>query len=555
VRMKLGRVKLGGGGGSDAGLDIIDAVAYLGASTDGQATGGKKSSLYKEPVTAEEYWLSPEDYCDIDVRAEEQTVGGVPLPAGNLAENFPDGLCVTGYDEMGVIDGIYGERHKPQFVSGVWHVRAGSGAGRGSLADTVEVQKRFNTFDSDAVSFMGGTSTPATLYDKLAISRDEAKHLFTPRASIGVDMTKLPQEVKQLAHAVHQLPPGSMPSQFLDYVYNRLNTFGQLTSGVTAFSDGIPGADNKTATGARIGAAMSDSVFAPPLLIKGEVRLGVAERVVALYVKHFAGVRRQFPLAGRNGQRRFVYLSGADLKHDLIYEVVEGSTLPRDSFFEQENRQVFYGLFGGFPNYMMAKREFPAEVAELERIFNVRDGHSADDFDAVALLCMRRLSQLKQAAGFVQDPAMLLSFIKPPVSTREPRHAEQKVWWQDWLVSDESLESPGNLRAAAELMVDLHAGNGTLQMAEQGFQQGVVETAAGAPAAMGQQAMAAEQAGQQQQQAQADLEAEAARIGLEGARQQMKGEAQRQQVGLRQGDREHALAVRKEAAQLQGARA
>jgi hypothetical protein len=455
IRRLLGRVKIPGNPSeSDLGLNVAQSLAYSGQAVDGRGNHRRNTFLNQDQVNLCEMWLSPDDYADIDVKGDEQTVDGQPLPAGaKLTDLFPKGLVAVGLNGMATVLGIYAERHSDHIASGVWHMKLMSGAGRGGQ-DMVEVQKRLNKLDSQQLAYMDAAATPAILADKMLIDDDQAGYLGNPKANVFVNLHQLP-ETKRLADAVLPLTPQSVPGQFVQYVQSFLTQAFATTSHATDFTNGgLMNQSNDTARGAMIADANANSIFGPLLAIKGLVRQSIAEKVVELYRRHFP-IKQWFPLAGKYGRQQGIWLSGVDLKADLRFEVVKESELPQNSVTKRDNAMAFFmGLFGGFQNYLAALQQSPALVAELARLWNVKT--EFDDFDVTAQVCRRRLEQMKAALQMgMADPFGLVMAIQPPISPMEPEKTmrEAAIWFQDFLLTDEGLDSPMELRAAVEVLV------------------------------------------------------------------------------------------------------
>lgn len=456
IRRLLGRVNIPGNPSeSDLGLRVAQSLAYSGQAVDGRAGHRRNSAfLNQDQVNLCEMWLSPDDYADIDVKGDEQTVDGQPLPAGaKLVDLFPKGLVAVGLNGMATVLGIYAERHCDHIASGVWHMKPMSGAGRGGQ-DMVEVQKRLNKLDSQQLAYMDAAATPAILVDKMLMDDDEARYLGHPKANVFVNLHQLP-ETRRLADAVLPLSPQSVPGQFVQYVQQFLTQAFATTSHATDFTNGgLMAQHNDTARGAMIADANANSIFGPLLAIKGLVRQSIAEKVVEHYRQHFP-IKQYFPLAGKYGRQQGIYLSGADLNADLRFEVVKESELPQNSVTKRDNAMAFFmGLFGGFQNYLTALQQSPALVAELARLWNVKT--EFDDFDVTAQVCRRRLGQMKAALQMgIANPFGLVMAIQPPISPMEPEKTlrEAAIWYQDFLLTDEGLDAPMELRAAVEILI------------------------------------------------------------------------------------------------------
>lgn len=481
IRRLLGNVKIPGGGDeiTDIGQQVLRALGYSGQALAGRSAQSWRQNKFQDNAdpTLVEMWLSPDDYADIKLKGDEQTVSGESLPSGeSLAELFPDGLVAVGLNGFAVTLGVYAENHRDHIASGVWHMKPLSGAGRG-VTDVVEVQRRFNKLDSQQLAYMDATATPAVLYDQRLIQDDEAGYLATPRATIPVTLDQLP-ETRSLQQSVMALNPQSVPGQFVQYVQQFLTQAFSTTSHVTDFTNGgIVGQRNDTARAAMIADANANSVFGPLLAVKGETRQRQAEIIVSLYRDNFP-VKRWFALGGAYSGQQGVWLSGADLRSDIRFEVTRESELPQNSLNKQDRVISFFGLFGGFPGYMQALQANPELVSELGKLWNVNT--QATGFDASAQLCRRRLEQVKQGyqmlaqsvgAGSAMalpglgaeqaqplgiDPQILLQFIQPPISIVEKDHPGKADWYRTWLDTDEGLDAPLEIRAVVELLVQMH---------------------------------------------------------------------------------------------------
>lgn len=515
IRRLLGPIRLPGGEASDLGLEVMARLAYIGTALGGNTPGSDRSpKIYKDPVNTHEFWMSPEDYADIPLQGNEKTISGIDLPPGlKMTDVFPDGCVAIGLNDMSVLTGLYGEKPDYGLVSGVWDAKLHSGTGDG-IPDTIEVQKRLNAFDSKAIQFMAAQATPAVLHDKTLIKSSETRYLGAGPANIPVDLSQIPQG-KGLRDAVLRMEPGTMSGQFYEYTYQRLNEFMQLTMMVTDFTSGLPNVNNKTATGANITQANANSIFTPPLQLKGEVRKTGSEHIIRLFAQHQV-VPRYFPMGGRKSKSQGTYLSGLDLRYAIDYEVVRDSELPKNNYIKRQDSTDFFLLCGGIEGYLMLKQAEPETAVELKRLFNVTIDDDEDD-DATAEICINRLDQMSQLLELTmmsgesqilmarvaqptpepQDPSMagvappvvlgpplFVSMLKPPVSQYEPRQKEKAIWFSEWLDDDKGQESPQELRQMVEMMIELHFQYHGQQGAAIGAQQGAIAMAQAGPGAM-----------------------------------------------------------------------
>lgn len=437
---------------SDRGLDIAERMAYIGQPQAGYAKSDARPTLFKTPVTIEEHWMAPEFYADITLKSDTETVCGQAIPKGRLVETFPNGLLVQGLNEMSVIIGVYPERHGPYVTQGSWYSRPMSGAGRG-LQDLVEVQKRFNADDSQIHNYLRATSTPAMLVVEGALGEeDRAMYAGMPGENIPVVMDNLPEGMKPTDLIQPAFTPAAVSGQMFEYTYNRLNQCAQLVSHITDFSSGLPGVNNKTATGARITQANSNALFTAPLQIKAEVRKDIMRKTVELYRTHVP-IARFFPLKGKYGRLQGKMLAGANICKDLVFDVVPDSEIPKNAEIARDDYTAFYLAFGGYEAYAMAKKDDPDMVKDVEHAFGIRT--RAESYSVVASLCLKRVKQMAQFAELATEPQQLLLAIQPAVDPLEDQMEDKIKWLRNWLDTDAGLESPPLLRAAVGELIKL----------------------------------------------------------------------------------------------------
>lgn len=521
----------------DHGLETLEAMGKSGQALSGYSNyGNQRNDYYGDPKSDEvvfnELWLSPDCYADINLIGDEETVDGPAIPKGKLIDVFPDGLCAVGLNGMAVVLALYPEKHKDHIVSGTWFMQSQTGAGRG-LADSVEIQKQFNTGNNQATAYMTSTFTPAIGYDNQIWSANKMKYIGTPKTNIPFDLTKLP-EGRKLHDSIYQFQPTAIPGQFFNYFQDFLGYLMKKTSGASDHNQGDPGmaANNPTATAAEIEQGNADAFNQPIFLIKGDARKRGAEITIRLFREHFP-MKRYFELGGKHGRQQGIELSGADVKADLIFEVIRNSEMPKGPYTRQKNLMAFFNVVGGGEGYALMKQTDPKLADEIKQVFDV--DLETDDFDAVAELCRRRLDQMQKAvqAGVVDPNVLIGEAIQPPISAKEKDLAEKGDWFAVWLSTDDGLQAPMPLRAAAELLVDGQIGGQVAQETEAAGQQGAIAAAQMAIPAMGQAAL------EQQAQPEESTEPDAT------AKMQFEQELTQQQHEATEAakDREHEMAL------------
>lgn len=542
VHKVLGNVQLpqGSSQDSDVGMDMLEALAKSGQAVRGASdTSYRREDQYKESVAFDEMWLSPEDYADVIISEDEQTLDGGVLPKGKLLDVFPDGLVAVGLNGMSVLLGLHAEKHKDHVFSWAWNKKMLSGVGRG-IADSVEVQIQSNVMNAQRVEYWASTATPAYMYNKELLDANKAKYLGSPKQNIPVDLTKLPETAK-LADAVHQFAPTSVPAGFTQYLETFLNGAMAYTTGVTEFSSGLPGAagENDTATGAQLEQSTADMVNMPIFQEKGGARKRGAEITVKQFVKH-CPTKRTIQLTGKYGEQQSIELAGSDLDTDLVYEVVKNSEIPTGPYQTRKNLNDMFTMTQGVEGYMMLVEQKPQLAQKVEQAFDV--DLETDNFDDVAELCRKRLNQMKSAVDSgVNDPMVLIGVqmgadpttgqpqmvpsdngaIQPPISAVEPNQKRKAAWWSEWLDWDEAQNSPLVLRSAVEMLAKGQIAYQTQQDSALASAQGEVELAQQAPAMQAQAAMQPQE--QPDQSAQVAAQQQAAESESQGAEHEAQG--------------------------------
>jgi hypothetical protein len=493
--------------GGDVGMEMMESLAKAGQALYGSSYSAyqNRKDEFKNGAYFDELWLSPEDYADIIIQRDEQTIDGGTLPKGKLTDTFPDGLVAVGLNGMTTLLGLHAEKHKDHIVSGAWNKKMLSGVGRG-IADTVEVQKRANRLDTQRLDYIETIATPAVWYNKDIGDADKLKYLGSPHANIPFDMTKLPETAK-LADVAYQFQPAQgLLGNMTEYIETFLNSGFAYTSGVTEFSSGLPGAAgaNDTATGAQLEQSTADTVNMPIWAEKGDVLKRSTKILIKQYTKHFPN-ERTISLTGKYGEQQSIDLKGADLDTDLNYEVVKNSEIPTGPYQTRKNLNDMLMLTGGIEGYVMLVEQKPQMAAKIEQAFDV--DLETDEFDDVAELCRKRLNQMKAALeSGVNDPLALVGAmldpmsgqmipapnggaIQPPISPAEPNLKRKAQWFSDVLDTDEMQKAPMELRKACEMLAQGQIMYDTAQQSALAQSAGQVELAGQQPGMEAQQAM------------------------------------------------------------------
>lgn len=521
------------------GLEVIEQIARQG----GNVAGHGKDSPYGDatPVQGEntvtEMWLQPEAYCDIDVSRDESTIGGVKIPKGqSLLEIFPDGLCAVGINGFKTIIGLYGENHKDHIVSGIYHLQSFSGVGKG-ISDAVDVKKEMDDLHSQTMAYIKAHSTPATYYNQDMITEEQARNIGKPRKNIPVDFSNAPDGVNSINQAIQSLTPQNPAGSIFQYK-DVLNNWLQMSMQVTDFSNGLPGVDNKTATGAKIGDANAEMVLVPQHRNKADHRRR-SDKVIFNLFKKYVNKDKWFATRSKNGITAGRYLSSSAFNDvDIDFEIVANSEVAKTPLQTQQNLSQLLNFTGGVAGLIQAVQMNPDITGEVATAFGVK--LSIPSKTDIARVCRRRLEQAKEllkteltnqqfmaAVGLPADntnlAAAVVSQLTPPISPKEPWAMEKAQWMSELLDSDEMTFTPIELRYVLEEMIDRQIEAMAVGQAQQAQDQSAAYVLGNLPMIVGEQAMTQQnmalEASFQQQQAAAQAQAQA---------QAQQGQAQEQ---------------------------
>lgn len=507
VQLMLGDVTIPDSQSSeDYGLDILYALAYAGQAFAGTSSASQyraTSLLDKRPILSE-FWITAEYQAMLETEGGETLCGEV-LPKGKLSDFFKgEPICLVGLNDFALTIGNYAkESQQDEVITAQWFMNAESGVGRG-MEDTAAVQRRFNKVDGQIYQGLATTATPAVFFDPLLLKEDDGRYMFTPGHNVPINMALLPPE-KRLQDAFFVGSPGTVSQQYVQYGSQFLREMAQISSLVTEFTNGLIGVDNRTATGAQITAQLANSLYGPMLASKGQMRVEIAKRIVCLVSAHDV-TGRHYPGKGAAKGRM---VNGKDLKGRVVFDLVPSSELPVTPFSRQTDVRVMFESFGGALGAAQLQQQFPAFFRATSAPFNIPfDDESEDE---VSNLCLGRLEQMKgNLRAGVTDPAMLIQMLRPPVSQVEPKHTEKADWWSRWLDLENAQSAPMELRQAAEGMYWTHQNMMTQQQIPQAMNQGLVQAAAMAPAALGQAALQPQETSAPEKDDSAKIEADVA---------------------------------------------
>ncbi len=525
-------------------LDLVEQIAKQGSNVSGwgkEQPYGTMNNVQNETVVTE-MWLQPEAYCDIILEADEPTIEGTSLKKGSLLETFPNGMCVVGMNGMRDIIAVYAEDHKDHIVTGLYHVQSFRGVGKG-ISDTVDCKKNIDNYRSQLMAMVDAHATPATFYAQDLITEDQARNIGKPKKNIPVDFKNAPEGMSSIEQAVHTLTPVN-PGQAIFALSDMLNNDLQMSFQVTDFTGGLPGVDNKTATGAKIGDANAEMILVPQHRNLANHRCRAAVVIYNIFRK-YVDVPRWFVTRDKNPITGGKTLTGTQFQDVPIeFEIVADSEVPNTPLQRQMGMSAIMQYTGGALGFSQLKQTDPDFAGELAATYGVKL-QIATKKD-IARVCRKWVEQAKK---LLQTEMQLQSVLAPAgvpfdnsnlaaqiVSQLVPRisyaglYAQQKAEWLAALLdTDEIQYGDPELQDIIEVMIDTVLQAQTLGQVKLAADQNVGTIMANLPTLLGEevksqanQSMVQEYGQAQQAQAQQQQNQQAVQQGqlaLEAAKQ------------------------------------
>ncbi len=468
------------------GLQLREQIAKQGGNVKGwgqQRPYGTSNDTPGETIVTE-MWLKPEAYCEIEVGTPEKTVSGTTIK-GRLIDQFPNGLCVLGVNGMKTILGLYAENMKDHIVSGYYHLQSFSGQGKG-ISDAVDVYRQVCDNRSQVAAYIAAHGTPSWMYNADMVTEEMARNIGKPRKAIPVDWTNAPDGVRSVNDVIQAITPGN-PANSMWTFSEVLDSDLQMAMQVTDFSNGLPGVDNKTATGAQIGDANAQMILVPQHLNKADHRKR-SDVVIYNLFKKYIDKPKWFATKDINSITKGKYLTGKDFDNVTIdFEIVSNSEVPKTPYAQEASWTRFLAVTGGLGGLQESMAMNPELTAEAMMAFGVKAKIPTQK--NIARVCRQRVEQAKKmlesemqaqqmmtaVAEQVQMPqlmpdntglaASIVSQLVPPINPWEPYHSIKIQWLSDLLDLDEMMYASQELRDVITEMIQMHLKQQTLAQA------------------------------------------------------------------------------------------
>ncbi len=334
-------LELGSSRGFDEyGLDVIDTLAARGGSEDSYK--GENYGLIGDDVTLVELWLKPEWYAGFKLKTAEKTLGGT-IPKDTPFERiFPDGLCVTGFNDLHLQTGVFAER--ANIVSGVYFVQSFSGIGKG-MSDGIGIAKDLNELHSMAMAGIKRYGASGVYYDSKAVTAAKVKDLFNPRKAVPLDLQRAGlTDIRQAVGQVQFSPINSTLPQYgiqLQNLLSLVNLSGDFSEGA------VQTVDINTLGGQQLATAKEEGKKGAILSMKVFHRQMSAEKIAELF-RRFIKLPKYFAAAtDRHAATKGRWVSGIDLPEDIKFDAVADSELPVNAFEKRNQAKEMVTQAGG----------------------------------------------------------------------------------------------------------------------------------------------------------------------------------------------------------------
>lgn len=532
------------------GLQLREQIAKQGGNVKGwgqQRPYGTSNDTPGETVVTE-MWLQPSAYCEIDVERPEKTVSGTTI-RGKLIELFPNGLCAVMAN--GHIIGLYAEQMKDHIVSGYYHLQSFSGQGKG-ISDAVDPYRQLCATHSQTSAYIEAHGTPSWMYNQDMVTEEMARNIGKPRKAIPVDFTNAPDGVRSVNDVIQAITPGN-PGNSIWAHQEKQEANLQMAFQVTDFSNGIPGVDNKTATGAQIGDANAQMILVPQHLNKADHRKR-SDVVIFNLFKKYVDKPKWFATKDINSITMGKYLSGKDFDNVTIdFQIVSNSEVPKTPYQQEVSWSRLLPLAGGLAGLSEAIMANPELTSEAMAAFGVKA--TVPTRKNIARVCRQRIEQAKQlletemehqqimvavAQAVGSDELMpdntelaksIVSQLTPPINPWEPYHPIKIEWLSALLDNDEMMFASPELRDIITEMIQMHLKQQTLAQAYVAQDQNLAAIIAELPALVGEHIM--------NQQNQMLIQQQQAEQQMAQQQQQLQLEGQKAEISEKQSEAEH----------------
>ena len=468
---------------------------------------GEGDDHYAEFV---EFWYEPPMYRNCVLQNEETLADGRVLPAGTkLIDVFPAGIY------RATIRGVKGslilraESHKKRLVHAQFMTIPGRGVGDG-IKDALEYQRQYNLLTSVEFQAYRKAGTPTLIVNGGMVRTSQL--ITKPGAVVTVAAGDIPEN-RTIRDAYDVIPATVPNAQMINYGA-RTEAGLQKAVGSLTLSSGLPGVDNDTATGARLGEAKAQQARSSELALLADFYKKIATIRLELIQQHFTD-ERILHFVGKNGEMEAMAFKGSDVAADFVLWVRGSSYMPTNPLTKQANLQAAIEAINALK---MAGYDTPQALRVINEIFDVEiAGESTQTY---ADWGRKSITLLEQAAPLIEpmlpqlmaqpqvavdpmtglpmpvDPKQQIGEMAAAAIDVDPYElgAEHKIYWlREWLTGDEGQDASPIVRLGVHNLID-RLSEGMMQEQQR---MAMLQMGAMAPVMAAQEAHADEQADKQ----------------------------------------------------------
>lgn len=403
---------------------------------------GQEAIENDDAILLQDFYLEPEMLCYVASDRDVELPNGTVIPAGErLSDVVENGLVLTTAPGLNTFLAGRDESHRDRFQDGLFNVQSGEKVGRGIDA-AAEYQRQSTVVHSMMYNHVRETARPV-LFINERLSPNPA---MLQRRIVPVPSAVLADKDVARHFGVMQMPQISSAAP---YLLEKLNEGMQRATKSFMGGNFLPGADNSTATGARIASNKQMGIHVPFLANFAQFKRAVLTRGAELAMQHYGRKRLLTVLDGKRAARVARELEMADLRDtEWIWVIKPGSVSADIPMERQQNLQA--ALQAAILAQQLGK-DAPEVRRQINEVFGVDlfNEHLDEKIDR----CLDALDAMKQAFDEgVTDPQML--YLLMPVDEYELGAETRINFWRETLSGEEGYVLPNPIRLAIHLHIE-----------------------------------------------------------------------------------------------------
>lgn len=404
-----------------------------------------------DAVLLQDFYFEPEMLCYVASDRDVELPTGDVIPAGErLSDVFEKGLVLTTAPGLDAFLAGRNESHRDRFCDGLFNVQAGEKMGRGIDA-AAEYQRQSTVVHSMMYNHIRETARPVLFINERLVPNPA----MLQRRIVPVPSAVLADKDVERHFGVMQMPQISSAAP---YLMEKLNEGMQRATKSFMGGNFLPGADNSTATGARIASSKQMGIHVPFLANFAQFKRGVLTRAAELAMEHYGDKRLLTVLDGRRASRIPRELQMTDLRDAPWLWVIKPGSVSADIPIERQ--QKLQAALEAATLAQQLGKDTPEIRRQINEVFDVDlfNEHLDEKVDR----CLDALDAMKQAvAEGVTDPQMLYALM--PVDPYELGAEARINFWRETLSGEEGYVLPNPIRLAVRMHIEANVAAITME--------------------------------------------------------------------------------------------